>query len=63
MLKFLQLVNIFGPVNKILPVDRYVDKNEFIEPKSIGLEIGFSVVESGSLVRSSSMLMNKRATV
>ena len=28
-------------------------ENEFIELKNIGLEIGFNVVESGSLVRSS----------
>ena len=41
------------PSKQNLPVDRYVDKNEFIELKNIGLEIGFSVVESGSLVRSS----------
>ena len=41
------------PSKQNLPVDRYVDKNEFIELKNIGLEMGFSVVESGSLVRSS----------
>ena len=41
------------PSKNNLPVDRYVSPEEFLELKKIGLEIGFSVVESGSLVRSS----------
>jgi len=41
------------PTKKHLPVDRYVSDQEFVDYKNIGLEIGFDVVESGSLVRSS----------
>ena len=41
------------PTKKHLPVDRYVTDGEFIKYKSIGYELGFSVIESGSLVRSS----------
>ena len=41
------------PTKKHLPVDRYVSDQEFLDYKNIGLEIGFDVVESGSLVRSS----------
>ena len=41
------------PTKKHLPVDRYVSDEEFINYKSIGYELGFSVVESGALVRSS----------
>ena len=41
------------PTKKHLPVDRYVSDEEFVNYKSIGYELGFSVVESGSLVRSS----------
>ena len=41
------------PTNKHLPVDRYVEENEFIDYEKIGLEIGFKIVKSGSLVRSS----------
>ena len=41
------------PSKHNLPVDRYVSPEEFLELKKIGLDIGFSVVESGSLVRSS----------
>ena len=41
------------PTNKHLPVDRYVSDAEFFNYKSIGYELGFLVVESGSLVRSS----------
>jgi lipoic acid synthetase len=36
-----------------LPVDRYVTPQEFVEYSRIGLELGFSKVESGPLVRSS----------
>ena len=41
------------PSKKHLPVDRYVEEKEFLELKKIGLRMGFKVVESGSLVRSS----------
>ena len=52
-------VNIFTigqylqPSKDHLPVDRYVGEQEFLELKKIGLRMGFKVVESGSLVRSS----------
>jgi len=41
------------PTQKHLPVDRYVGNEEFDEYRKIGLDMGFSVVESGPLVRSS----------
>ena len=41
------------PSKNHLPVDRFVDEQEFRELKQVGLEFGFKVVESGSLVRSS----------
>jgi lipoic acid synthetase len=41
------------PTKKHLPVNRYVSDQEFVDYKNIGLEVGFDVVESGSLVRSS----------
>ena len=41
------------PTGDHLPVDRYVSDQEFEEYKCIGLELGFLVVESGALVRSS----------
>ena len=41
------------PTKNHLPVDRYVSDEEFINYKAIGYELGFSVVESGALVRSS----------
>lgn len=41
------------PTGDHLPVDRYVSDQEFEEYKCIGLELGFLVVESGPLVRSS----------
>ena len=41
------------PTGDHLPVDRYVSDQEFEEYKCIGLELGFLVVESGTLVRSS----------
>lgn len=52
-------VNIFTigqylqPSKDHLIVDRYVEEKEFLELKKIGLRMGFKVVESGSLVRSS----------
>ena len=41
------------PTKSHLPVDRYVQDQEFIDYESIGLELGFDIVKSGSLVRSS----------
>ena len=41
------------PSKNHLPICRYVHPDEFKEYKQKGLEIGFSVVESGPLVRSS----------
>ncbi len=41
------------PTKKHLPVSRYVDESEFRDYEKIGLEIGFNVVKSGPLVRSS----------
>ncbi len=41
------------PSKKHLPVERYISDEEFKEYKKIGLGMGFKVVESGSLVRSS----------
>ena len=42
------------PTKKHLKVKEYVDKEKFDEYKDYGLSIGFKVVESGPLVRSSS---------
>ncbi len=41
------------PTSKHLPVNRYVHPDEFDMFKDIGLDLGFKVVESGPLVRSS----------
>jgi lipoic acid synthetase len=41
------------PSKKHLPVFRYVKEQEFKDYKQIGLDLGFDVVESGPLVRSS----------
>ena len=41
------------PTSQHLKVQRYVDKKEFLEYKKEGKNIGFDIVESGSLVRSS----------
>ena len=41
------------PTSKHLPVSRYVHPDEFNMFKSVGLDLGFKVVESGPLVRSS----------
>ena len=41
------------PTKNHLSVDRYVSDNEFLDYKEAGLEIGFKIVESGPLVRSS----------
>ena len=41
------------PTSKHLSVSRYVHPDEFNMFKSVGLDLGFKVVESGPLVRSS----------
>lgn len=41
------------PTAKHLPVDRWVHPDEFLRWKRFGLSIGFGVIESGPLVRSS----------
>ena len=41
------------PTKDHLPVARYVEDKEFLDYKDIGLEMGFDIVKSGSLVRSS----------
>ena len=41
------------PTKNHLPVDRYVPEAEFLEYEKFGLDLGFSIVKSGSLVRSS----------
>ena len=41
------------PTKDHLPVNRYVEEQEFNDYKQIGLEMGFDSVKSGSLVRSS----------
>ena len=41
------------PTKKHLPVSRYIDDSEFEDYEKIGLELGFNIVKSGSLVRSS----------
>jgi len=41
------------PTKENLPVQRYVSNDEFETYKRIGLHLGFDIVESGPLVRSS----------
>ena len=41
------------PTREHLPIDRWVTPEQFAHWKSVGLDLGFSVVESGPLVRSS----------
>lgn len=41
------------PTQNHFPVAKYVENKDFSAYKELGLEMGFSVVESGSLVRSS----------
>lgn len=49
----LTLGQYLQPTRDHLPVDRWVTPDEFAQWKKTGLELGFSVVESGPLVRSS----------
>lgn len=41
------------PTKKHFPVQRYLSDREFTDYKKIGLDLGYQVVESGALVRSS----------
>ena len=50
---FLTIGQYLQPTKKHLKVQEYVDKDRFDEYKDYGLSIGFKVVESGPLVRSS----------
>lgn len=49
----LTLGQYLRPTQKHLPIDRWVTPEEFAHWKKVGLEMGFGVVESGPLVRSS----------
>lgn len=49
----LTLGQYLQPTKQHLPVERYVDPEEFAEWKRKGLELGFAHVEAGPLVRSS----------
>lgn len=49
----LTLGQYLQPTKNHLPVDRFVHPSEFDEYREIGLSMGFSIVESGPLVRSS----------
>ena len=51
--KIFNIGQYLQPTKKHLPVDRYVHPDVFKFYKYKGLEMGFSVVESGPLVRSS----------
>ena len=50
---FLTIGQYLQPTPDHLPIDRWVTPEEFQEWKTFGLGIGFGVVESGPLVRSS----------
>lgn len=49
----LTLGQYLQPTKNHLPVDRFVHPDEFAHYRKVGLEMGFAVVESGPLVRSS----------
>jgi lipoic acid synthetase len=49
----LTLGQYLQPTKNHLPVDRFVHPDEFNEYRLRGLEMGFDIVESGPLVRSS----------
>lgn len=51
--KILTLGQYLQPTSKHLPVERWVTPEEFAEWKKYGMEIGYTMVESGPLVRSS----------
>lgn len=49
----LTLGQYLQPTKNHLPVDRFVHPDEFAHYRTVGLEMGFAIVESGPLVRSS----------
>jgi lipoic acid synthetase len=49
----LTLGQYLQPTKNHLPVDRFVHPDEFNEYRETGLQMGFDIVESGPLVRSS----------
>jgi lipoic acid synthetase len=49
----LTLGQYLQPTKEHLPIDRWVTPDAFADWKRIALDLGFSVVESGPLVRSS----------
>jgi lipoic acid synthetase len=49
----LTLGQYLQPTRDHLPVERFVDPDEFNELRQAGLQIGFTYVEAGPLVRSS----------
>lgn len=49
----LTLGQYLQPTREHLPIDRWITPDQFARFKQIGLQLGFSVVESGPLVRSS----------
>jgi lipoyl synthase len=51
--EILTLGQYLRPSSKHLPIIRYVPESEFAEWKRLGLDLGFSHVEAGPLVRSS----------
>ena len=64
--KIFNIGQYLQPTKKHLKVERYVSPEQFSIYKDFGLKIGFSVIESGPLVRSSYMadkqakLMNQK---
>ena len=51
--KIFTLGQYLQPTKNHLSVKRYVEESEFLEYEKFGLDLGFSIVKSGSLVRSS----------
>ncbi|MBP6510867.1 MAG: lipoyl synthase, partial [Candidatus Kapabacteria bacterium] len=49
----LTLGQYLQPTKNHIPVDRFVHPDEFKHYETVGLEMGFKIVESGPLVRSS----------
>ena len=52
-IKIFNIGQYLQPTKKHLPIDRFVHPNQFKKYKEYGLSLGFKVVESGPLVRSS----------
>mgnify|MGYP006110628465 FL=1 len=52
-IKIFNIGQYLQPTKKHLPINRFVHPNQFKEYKEYGLSLGFKVVESGPLVRSS----------